>query len=71
MNEKDIILLVSKSLKIKANSNTSSSNTPEWDSIGHLSILSALDKFTKGKAEKINLANCFSVKKLISKLKKI
>ena len=53
MNEKELIKLVSKSLKIKANTKTSSAvNTPEWDSIGHLSILSAIDKYTKGKAEK-------------------
>ena len=71
MNEKELIKLVSKSLKIKANAKTSSENTPEWDSIGHLSILSAIDKYTKGKAEKIDLASSFSIKKLSAKLKKI
>ena len=33
MNEKELIKLVSKSLKIKANNKTSSENTPEWDSL--------------------------------------
>ena len=46
-------------------------NTAEWDSLGHLSILSALDKLTKGKSSKIDLTQADSITKLIKKLKNI
>jgi acyl carrier protein len=71
MTDDNLIKLVSKSLKAKVNLNSDSNNTPEWDSIGHLSIISALDKLSKGKTEKIDLSECYSVKKLSTKLKKI
>ena len=47
------------------------SNTEEWDSLGHLSIMAAFGKETKGASSKIDLTEVDSVKKLISKLKKI
>ena len=71
MDEKKIIKLVSKAIRKKVNSNSSSENTKEWDSLGHLSILSSLDLLTKGKSSKINLTNANSIKKLNQKLKKI
>lgn len=71
MDEKQIISIISKALKKKVSLNSSSSNTKEWDSLGQLSILSALDKATKGASSKINLTETYSVKKIISKLKKI
>ena len=52
-------------------SNTSPKNTKKWDSLGHLQILAALDKFTKGKSSKISeLNDATSVKTIIKHLTK-
>tara|TARA_B100001057_G_C22640567_1_gene868069 strand:- start:261 stop:476 length:216 start_codon:yes stop_codon:yes gene_type:complete len=71
MDEKKIISIVSKALKKKVNLKSNVRNTEEWDSLGHLSILSALEKATKGKTSKIDLTEIQSVKQLCIKLKKI
>lgn len=71
MNEKKILEIISKALKKKINIKSNVSNTEEWDSLGHLSILSALEKATKGKSSKIDLTEVQSVKQIVSKLKKI
>ena len=43
----------------------------EWDSLGHLSMLVALDKKLNGKAAKLQeLGSCQSITQLISILKK-
>lgn len=53
------------------NDDNSMENTEEWDSLGHLSILSAIDRELDGKASEINdLANASSVKQIINILKK-
>ena len=71
MNKDELKKLIRKSLKIKKiDDKTSSGNTPEWDSLGHLSILSALDKTTKGKTSKLNLSDADSFEKLFKILKK-
>ena len=71
MNEKDVISIVSKALKTKVNVKSNSKNTEEWDSLGQLSILSAIDQATKGKSSKIDLTEVQSIKKLCVKLKKL
>ncbi len=71
MNEKDVISIVSKALKTKVNIKSNSKNTEEWDSLGQLSILSAIDKATKGKSSKIDLTEVQSIKQLCVKLKKL
>jgi acyl carrier protein len=71
MEEKKIISIVSKALKKKVNSKSSVRNTEEWDSLGQLSILSALEKATKGKSSKIDLTEVQSIKQLFLKLKKL
>ncbi len=72
MNEKQIITLVSKSLKNKKiNTKSSSANTEQWDSLGHLSILAAIDKITKGKSLKFDLTQADSVPKLLKILKNL
>ena len=48
MDEKKIIRIVSKALKKKISVKSTSSNTEEWDSLGHLSIMAAFGKETKG-----------------------
>jgi acyl carrier protein len=71
MDEKKIITIVSKALKKKVDIKSNVKNTEEWDSLGHLSILSALEKATKGKSSKIDLTEVQSVKQLCIKIKKI
>ena len=71
--EKKLFKLVKSSLKIKSivNLKSSDKNIEEWDSLGHLSIISALDKASKGKTSKISsLANANSVIKILEILKK-
>lgn len=73
MNEEKVFSLIKKSLKTKSkiDKNSSSKNIEEWDSLGFLSILTALDKETKGKTSKLNsLANADSVSKMLLILKK-
>ena len=70
-DEKDVISIVSKALKTKVNVKSNSKNTEEWDSLGQLSILSAIDKATKGKSSKIDLTEVQSIKQLCVKLKKL
>ena len=74
MNQKNFLLLISKSLGIKLNKvslNLKFNEIEEWDSIGHLTILSSLDKATKGKSAEIKgLGNQKSLKKIWEILKK-
>ena len=71
MDEKKIISIVSKALKKKINAKSNVKNTEEWDSLGQLSILSAIDKATKGKSSKIDLTEVQSIKQRCLKLKKL
>jgi acyl carrier protein len=73
MNKIKIFNLIKKSLKtkVKVNEKSSTNNIDEWDSLGSLSILTALDKATKGKTSKIkSLAEANSVSKILNILKK-
>lgn len=48
---------------------SSSDNTPEWDSLGHLSILSSLDARTAGATSELdNISEADSIQKLIDAL---
>ena len=72
MKENVIITLVVKSLKNKKiNSKSSSSNTEQWDSLGHLNIMASIDKKSKGKSSKLDLTEADSIQKLVKALKKI
>ncbi len=73
MKKEDLIKLIKKSLMLKGKVDEKSSqkNLEQWDSLGHLSIITALDKSTKGKTSKIKaLADADSVKKIIDILAK-
>jgi acyl carrier protein len=74
INEKKLKNLISKILKVKSEKitlNSSMNNVEQWDSLAHLSILSELDKLSKGKAGKIKgLSNSVSVKEILKLLKK-
>ncbi|MDB9900835.1 hypothetical protein OAD37_03485 [Gammaproteobacteria bacterium] len=50
---------------------SSMDNIPEWDSLGHLSILTSLDEATEGKASSLSeLGDSTSVNAIISVLGK-
>ena len=50
---------------------SSTDNIPEWDSLGHLSVLTSLDQATEGEASAISdLGDASSVKEIISILRK-
>ena len=72
LKEKDIINIIKKALKTssKINSKTSSDDIEEWDSLGHLNILLALEKKVSSKITRINqLSNANSIKKILDLLK--
>jgi acyl carrier protein len=74
LDKNKLIQLISKSLNVSKNvinENTNNENLEEWDSLGHLTILTAIDNETDGKASKIDtLSACTSVKKILETLKK-
>ncbi len=75
MLDKDKFLkLISEALKVPKKKITLSlkvGDIEEWDSLGHLEILTKIDKETKGKAGKIkNLSSSQSLKEIFEILKK-
>ena len=73
MEEKKIFSIIKKSLKTKKKIDIKSSfkNIEEWDSIGHLILLTNLDEKLKGATSKISeIAKANSSKKIINILKK-
>ena len=73
MKTDDVFRLIKKSLlfKGKIDEKSSQDDIEAWDSLGQLSIITALDKATKGKSSKIKaLADANSVKKILDILKK-
>ena len=67
MDKQDIRSIIADALgKVSVNDDNSMDNTEEWDSLGHLSILSAIDNALDGKASDLtDLANADSVGKII------
>jgi acyl carrier protein len=67
MDKSQIKIIMADALGVKhLNDSDSSDNVEEWDSLGHLSILSAIDNALDGKASDISeLANADSVGKII------
>lgn len=70
---KDLINIISKSLNLKTkklNENSKSKDFEEWDSLGQLSIITALDKKLKGKVNLDIISDAKSVKEIFDYLKK-
>lgn len=69
INDAKVIEIISDALKLEkglVSMNSSSQNTEEWDSLAHLSILVALDRYLEGRASKLtNLATATSVKAIL------
>jgi|TARA_B110000263_G_C15286542_1_gene501089 acyl carrier protein len=72
INKLTLISLIAESLEVDEadiDENASNETIEEWDSLGHLSILSALDDLTDGKASELNgLADSLSLNDLIKTL---
>jgi len=72
-NEQEVLDVIGKALNLDDNSisvDSSIDDFEEWDSLGHLGILSALDKFFNGKIAAIKeMAGADSVSKIIQSLK--
>ncbi len=65
----ELFTLIAESLDVERDiitENSSSESIDEWDSLGHLSILSALDEVTNGKASEVEeLAAALKIEDLI------
>lgn len=74
MKNEDIIKIIAKALSKSENLVTmesSTENIEEWDSLGHLSVLVALDKAFNGKlANIVEMSTADSVSKIVKILKK-
>jgi acyl carrier protein len=72
IDKNKLIKIISKALNVstkKINDKSSSENLTEWDSLGHLAILTSIDNYTSGKASKIeSLSSCTSFKDLYETL---
>jgi len=73
VSEQDVLNVISDALNLKQENVTIDSSVnslAEWDSLGHLSILSALDEFFDGKIGGISeIATADSVGKIVQVLK--
>lgn len=74
-SEQDVLKIIEKTLNLKEKNKTITLESTihdieEWDSLGHLGILSALDKFFGGKIGPIReMAKADSVPKILHLLK--
>jgi len=72
-NEKQVLEIIQRALILedkKVSLDTSVEDLEEWDSVGHLSILSNMDKFFDGKIAPIReMATADSVRKILKILK--
>ena len=69
MTKEDLCLLIKNALDAddEIDMNSSSDNIPEWDSLGHLSILTALDQAVDGRASSLSeLSDATSVTEIIN-----
>ena len=72
-SQEEVLEVIRTALAIKPGElslNSAIGNVAEWDSLGHLGILSALDKFFDGKVAPIkDMAMADSVNKILELLK--
>ena len=69
LNINELFILIAESLDVERDiikETSSSESIDEWDSLGHLSILSSLDEVTNGKASEVEeLAAALKIEDLI------
>jgi acyl carrier protein len=74
INQEQIIKVIADALGVnekKINIDSKSREIPEWDSLGHLSILSAISQNFEGKyKESQELASATSIKEIVDCLNK-
>ena len=65
IDKQKVIALVREALDVDIDEKSSSETVEQWDSLGRLSIVSALDKQTEGKAGAISaLINASSIQQI-------
>ncbi len=73
ISEEEILGIIAKTLSVDVNNmsvSSSSENLDEWDSLGHLGVLVALDKAFDGKLAGVGeMATADSVNKILKVLK--
>ena len=67
MNKENLFKIISEALDVDSvDEDSSMGNLDEWDSLGHLSVLSAIDRELDGKASKLTaFASASSVNAII------
>ena len=73
LNKKKLFEVIAKALEIPVNQisiESSSVNIENWDSLGHLSILTSLEKESKEISSINDLVNAYSVKSIVDILTK-
>ena len=74
LNSNKLLKIISRSIKVSADEislKSKLSQIEEWDSLGHITVMFAIDKATKGKASKISsLNNAKTINDIYSLLKK-
>ena len=66
MNQKELITALSNSIGENLSEDSTTQNSENWDSLGHLSILTTLSKVTDGKSDLIpEIANVQSVQEIL------
>ena len=70
--QKELLNLIQQALEIDYDINLSTkiSDIEEWDSLGHLSVLSALSKSSNGESDDIDLTSINEVKDIFELLNK-
>ena len=62
--DKNFKVIVASALKKKFSSNMNMDNTPQWDSLNFINLISRLEKYYKKKLRDSDLEKCTSVKKI-------
>ena len=67
--EENVISIVSKNLNVKnIDLQSSQANTPEWDSLAYLSVLSAVEEEFAIEISQENINNFSSVQKILNEM---
>ena len=66
MNQKELITALSNSIGENLSEDSTTQNSENWDSLGHLSILTTLSKVTDGKSDLISeISNAQSIQEIL------
>ena len=66
MNQKELITALSSSIGESLSEDSTTQNSENWDSLGHLSILTTLSKVTDGKSDLIpEISNVQSIQEIL------